>query len=260
MKSRTITEEIERIKNLNKVITELDYSDSDPRSHGSYGYRPGAKFNPNTDYLSDIGARKTKKKEEKPAKEYDWYGNLIRPRDINGNLIKTKDSLPELDINKREDRENIIKKLLNGIRLRIDNATPETYKYMAKLLPGLLPNSSNDNKEENKKQLDRIGFNVPGGSKKNIFEIELIYYLLKESKYNGECRFPSKTFLDITSFSEHSSKYLHFKNNNNPTLDWFIDFINNNYEKIDDEMGDQFEKQFKERKDKERKMSRNPGI
>ena len=62
--------------------------------------------------------------------------------------------------------------------------------------------------------------------------IELMYYLLKAGRYYGYTRYPSETFMSITSKTDKYGVYLKFKDDIDPTLDWFNNFVTTNYDKI----------------------------
>lgn len=87
---KTLTEEINRINDLNKIIQEQDSNDNPFRS-GRHGYWSGNKtypINPNTDYLSDIGARKRKKKDDTLSTEKPTPFYLTTPFELNKDTIK----------------------------------------------------------------------------------------------------------------------------------------------------------------------------
>ncbi len=220
----TITEEIERIKNLNKVICELDYSDSDPRSRGSYGYRPGAKFNPNTDYLSDIGSRKKKRG--------DLQEPTYNPFSDTGKSTEEKPS----DINNKEDRMSLAKRVARGDEIK--NATQETLKQIRELYNGRSHgHGSGNGKSRDPEKLD-INIMKP-------FHIEVLYFLLKrkEGTYLPEALSNrmgnivySKTFMSLVKpiredWEKWGSKFK-FKDDVNITLDDFVKFMQKNMDLI----------------------------
>lgn len=236
LKKRTITEEVERIKNLNKVISELDYSDSDPRSRGSYGYRPGAKFNPNTDYLSDIGARKKK-------------ANLQDPTYIPFSDTNKSSEEKLLDINNKEDRSLLSRRIIRGDEIK--NATPETIKQIKELY-GERQNSWGSERDPEKLQIDLT----------KPFHIEIFYHLLKQKgtrlptipgRSYGSIAY-SKTLMKLLSPVKkvgytHSGIYK-FKDNIDIKLDNFIKFITNKRDLIFKEASEGFEMAQKLAKEK----------
>ena len=239
MKKFTITEEIERIKNINKVISELDYSDSDPRSHGSYGYQRGRGFNPNSDYLSDIGARKAKERTNRQSSvEYDQNGNPIN---------KKKPEPPKiLDINNKEDRILLIKKILTYSKnkyYKIKSATPETIKIIDNIFPNQFYHG-----------LDTDHAHLHGN---RDFDLEIIYFLLKNGRfYTTSDRIEwSSTFMNLISDSTVQPGHYQFKDGVNLSLEEFVDFVKNNYNKIEDESLNKFSKRLEiARKKRKNKM------
>jgi len=205
-----LTEQIERIKDLNKIFNEQNYNDAyGPTNLGTHGYRSGLGINSNTDYLSDIGAvkRKDKPKIDGRTSPNRKYGNF--------------------DINIKSDRRLIAKRLAK--RMNTKSATPETIENIKRVLN--VPNNKDIERQ------DILNCRFTSLDLKNVFDIEVAYFLLLEGEFiasNGIHL--SKTFMEL--IDDSNSQKIKFKKQNHMQLDEFTDFMLKNYDKMEDEAFD----------------------
>ena len=217
MSKKNILSEIERMKELNKILNEQNYDDAyGPSNLGSHGYHSGLGINPNADYSSDIGATKRKEKPEIDGRKLGKGGWKAR----------------DLDINNRKDRLMIINRLLKGHQTK--KATPETLDKLYHMFSGDIING-----------IRNLHLNL-----KDDFDVELVYFLLKAGRFrNTHWLSKSKTFMNNLELSDYATTvynpktnefedkktFLKFKENETLTLDDFVDFMKKNHGKMYDE-------------------------
>lgn len=222
---KSINEEINRIKVIMKSLTEDDYN-----MYGLTKTPQGFRYDnyDDKDFSDDVIIHPEEKiKKDKPLTSFP------------------KDKIPPkiLTLDNQEDRIDIIKKMINGKKLKNlvdDKAFFEITRVYKRY--------SSDGYFNSTQKITPDQYVIPRNFV-DTFDIEIIYFLLKNGTYKSIDRTDlSKTFNKLITKSEKCPKCSMFKENVNLSLNDFVNFMKKNYEKIMDEIGDEIRKIIDQKK------------